>query len=180
MVVKHFWAWINVSNMKITLCEISFSHYIFMKQTLVCRGCSLERQLMQQEAQFQQLMCDTFFFFFVVCLQWHSNGVFDQRDNSPRVPGMGGVRSHAPSEDGQGPGCTEHSNRWAFISLSIHIQTISLDLYVYTGCSQNKGCTQPRILSVELDSLVYYEYSKIPFSFAILSFEVARSVWQQH
>ena len=51
--------------------------------------------------------------FFNIGLQRYSDGVFDQRDNSTRVPSMGGVRPEAESPGGQAPGCTEPRDRWA-------------------------------------------------------------------
>lgn len=75
-------------------------------------------------AQFQLFI--SFFFLFIIWVQWHSDGIFDQCDNSPRVPAVGGVRPHTQSDGGQCPGCTEYSNRWAFISLAMHTQTIAL------------------------------------------------------
>lgn len=72
----------------------------------------------KMRAQFPLFM--SLFFLFIIWLQWHSDGVFDQCDNSPRVPAMGGVRPHTQSEGGQGSGCTQYSNRWAFISLIMH------------------------------------------------------------
>lgn len=82
-------------------------------------------------AQFWLFM--SLFFLFIIWLQWHSDGVFDQCDNSPRVPAMGGVRPHTQSEGGQGSGCTQYSNRWAFISLIMHTQII--DLFTQRSCN---------------------------------------------
>lgn len=53
------------------------------------------------------------FFLFIIWLQWYSNGIFDQRDNSPWVQAVGGVRPRTQAESGQGSGRTEYSVRWA-------------------------------------------------------------------